>query len=188
MKLSKPTLLSVLLMVIVVAGAGVFMTIQSQMQPGFSYTEALYATDVSDPRQLVGITENVFIGRVVSFNETHYPDGIPESLFTVEVLENIKGELKGEVTVNQQGGTWPATDDGTAGDLHLVNEDALLVPGQTYLFATLPDAEGRWHTLVPVYGDIAIKDDAHRAEVTAVYQDAVQNQIIYDPAIYAQDE
>lgn len=187
MKLSKPTLLSVLLMVIVVALAGVVTTIQSQMQPGFSYTEALYATDVSDPRQLVGLTENVFIGRVVSFNETHYPDGIPESLFTVEVLENIKGDLKAEVAVNQQGGVWLANDDDTPSQLHLVNEDALLIPGQTYLFATLPHAEGRWHTLVPVYGDIAIKDDAHRAEVTAIYQNAVQNQILYDPSIYAQE-
>jgi hypothetical protein len=187
MKLSKPTMLSILLMVIVAGAALATVVIQDQTQPAITYTEALYATDVSDPRQLAGITENVFVGRVVSFNETHYPDLIPETLFTVEVLDNIKGELKAEVVVNQQGGHWQADENGNPGELHLVNEDAMLIVGQTYLFATLPDAEGQWHTLVPVYGDIPLKDDSHRAEVTAVFEDAVQNQVIYDLNDYAQD-
>lgn len=187
MKLSKTTLLSVLLMLTVAIVAMVTTVIQGQTHPDFTYTEALYATDVSDPRHLVGITENVFVGRVSSFNATHYPDLIPETLFTVEVVENIKGELKGDVVVNQQGGHWQADENGNPGALHLVNEDALLIVGQTYLFATLPDAEGRWHTVVPVYGDIPLKDDNHRAEVTAVFEDALQNQIPYDLNDYAQD-
>lgn len=182
-KLLPTALLSLALLAVVALSAAY----QQMARPAFSYTEALYVTDVADPRHLAGMTENIFVGRVVAFEGTHYPDLIPESLFTVEVIDNVKGELKGQVTVNQQGGLWPIDSESKEAVLHLVNEDALLVPGQSYLFATLPDAAGRWHTVVPVYGDIAIKDAAHQAALSATFRDAVANQVEFDLADYAQD-
>lgn len=150
-----------------------------------SYTEALYITDVSNPQRLAGLATNVFVGRVVAFQNTHYPDGIPESLFTVEVQENLKGELWGQVTVNQQGGVWQSqAEQKSEPVVHLVNNDPLLVVGQTYLFATLPDKAGRWHTLIPVFGDVLIDDAAERTSLITTYRAAVEGQIPYDPTAY----
>jgi len=59
----------------------------------------IYATDNS---KLVGFADNVFIGKVIAQtgNET---DDFPQTQFSVKVLENIKGNLDGTVTVNQIG-------------------------------------------------------------------------------------
>lgn len=180
-------LLTALLSTALVALFALSAAYTQMTRPAYSYTEALYATDVADPRQLAGISENIFVGRVLAAEGTHYPDLIPESLFAVEVIENLKGELKGRITVNQQGGLWPVDSESKQQELHLVNEDALLVPGQSYLFATRADAAGRWHTVVPLYGDIAIKDAAHQAALTATFQDAIANQVEYNLADYAED-
>jgi hypothetical protein len=150
-----------------------------------SYSEAMYVTDVSDPQRLAGLAHNVFVGRVEGFQGTHYPDELPESLFTVEVIDNLKGELRGQVTVNQLGGVCQGVENKNVEDtLHLVNNDPLLVEGQLYLFATLPDKAGRWHTAIPVFGDVLIPNAAEQAKLTATYRTAVENQIQYDLADY----
>lgn len=96
--------------------------------------------DFSDDRVLMGASQNVFVGKVIkqvgtkSFGAT-----FPETQFLVEVVSNLKGNLNGEVAINQPGGyrngTLTIMDDG---DPHVSSNGKgyLFAPGSTYLFAT----------------------------------------------------
>ncbi len=136
-----------------------------------------YATDISAPRRLSGIVDNIFIGKVVDQKRTFSRVGDDVwTLFDVQVEENIKGSLDGIVMVNQEGGY-----DNKLSRMILVEGDSLLIPGETYLFATRFHPEGGWHTLVPVYGDIRITSDDHRTHMTSTFRTAVQEEIPYSP-------
>ena len=141
-----------------------------QSTAAHSRTQLMYVTDFSDPRRLVGAVDNVFVGRVAAQVGATVIDDEPETQFQVEVLENIKGSLKGDVIVNQQGGV-----DGE--QLVIVEDDALLLPGKVYVFATSLYKESGWHTPVPGYGDILIKDAKHRDALVKKFQQATQEQV-----------
>jgi hypothetical protein len=128
-------------------------------------------TDISDDLRLAGLANDVFAGRVAARRGQTDVDGLPETRWTVEVLEVYKGALgAGNTTVvHQLGGHdwWTRV---------VVEGDAVLEPGGTYLFATMTDtAEGR-RTLVPRYGDrpFAPGDDAR-------WRRAVAEQVPYRP-------
>jgi hypothetical protein len=124
-----------------------------------------WIADFNDPRQLVGTAEAVFVGRVIEqVGEARSTNPFPRTQFKVEVLQSIKSvrklnphsfdslpaepaPLADVVTVDQYGGY---TRDQT-GKLTLVLMDGqhLLVPGQTYLFATAFDPEQNWHHVIP---------------------------------------
>lgn len=111
--------------------------------------EPLYAADFSNDRILVGASHNIFVGRVIAQSGTKERGIGPETQFRVEIVENIKGELSGEVTVNQQGGY-------KDGELYVVGEDEdsdpgsyVLREGSTYLFATRYSKTEDWYTLNP---------------------------------------
>ncbi|ESU33944.1 hypothetical protein G3A_03875 [Bacillus sp. 17376] len=129
--------------------------------------------DVTDPQRLVGWADNVFVGKVVEMSGTSDKYGMLETQFKVEVAENIKGELQGEVTVNQQGGY-----EGES--LILVENDQLLEEGESYLFVSGKNEEQNWHTVVPVYGDIMIESEAHKEEMLNKYKKAYQEEIPYE--------
>lgn len=136
-----------------------------------------YATDISDPRKLSGIVDNIFVGTVIKQERTFSRVGNDVwTLFSVQVEENIKGSVDGIVTVNQEGG-FDARNSRTV----LVDGDSLLISGETYLFATRFHPDGKWHTLAPVYGDVLITSDTHRAHIRSTFQTAVQNEILYSP-------
>lgn len=134
-------------------------------------------TDVSDPRRLAGVTHNIFVGRVIAELGLNDRADIPETLFSVEVIENIKGDLASPATVNQQGGSVPG---GLAPVV--VDGDAALVVGKEYLFATRVGGGGAWHTLVPVYGDVPIGGPDERERIVAAYRQAVADEIPFDPS------
>lgn len=128
-----------------------------------------YAIDISNPREVVGFSDNVFVGKVVKQVGTRNRD-YPETQFEVEVLYNIKGEVNGTIKVNQVGGY--------EGDyLFLMEGDKLIEEGQTYLFATRYLAEEKWHTLIPVGGDIPINSDAEKKELIEKYTKAYKEEI-----------
>ena len=126
--------------------------------------------DVSDPNRLVGWADSVFIGKVVKQSGTKSLGGLPETQFKVEVMNTIKGEVKGTVIVNQQGGY-------EGNELILVENDQLLDIGKSYLFVTKYLKDENWHTLVPVYGDIAITSESQKQELIEKYQKAYQEEI-----------
>lgn len=100
-----------------------------------------YVADFSDDKILMGASHNVFIGKIVEQVGGKALAKTPASQFKVEVIENIKGKLSGNITVNQQGGYRYET-------LYLIEgSDGLLAPGSTYLFATRYNAKEDWYTL-----------------------------------------
>ncbi len=128
-----------------------------------SYVQVDFVVDVTDDRALVGAADNVFIGRVIAqtgnkantppLDAGDTPGFSPQTQFSVEVLENIKGNLNGTITVSQYGGY--EEKDGVT-QLVLMKGDKLLEPGKTYLFAAGFNDIDKWYTIVPVYGDIPI--------------------------------
>ncbi|MGE5398685.1 MAG: hypothetical protein ACM3MK_14265 [Chitinophagales bacterium] len=127
--------------------------------------QASWVTDMKDDRKLVGISDNVFIGKVISqIGNESFIENIPATQFGVEVIDNIKGNLNGTVTVNQEGGE--ITKDGQR-YLILHFNDSLLEPGKTYLFASATGDDVNWHLLVPCYGDIPINDNRSISELQA---------------------
>lgn len=85
---------------------------------------------MSDPRRLVGFSDNVFIGTVDKPVGTKSLDGFPVTQFKVVVNYNIKGNIDGSVIVNQQG-------EHKWNKITLYEGDELLKEGKTYFFATI---------------------------------------------------
>lgn len=137
------------------------------------YTQPLYAVDVTDDNKLVGAADNVFIGTVIKQTDTKTDREQPQTQFSVEVLENIKGNLKGTVIVNQEGGF--ETIDGKT-YLVLIEGDKLLKHNKTYLFATRVSENG-WNTIAPVYGDLLITNETDRANKIERFKHAHSHEI-----------
>ena len=145
-------------------------------------------TDLSDDRKLAGFAQDIVIGRVLEEVGQTEEYGWPETQFKVRVLDVLKGELEGVITVNQQGGIWE--QDGST--YRIEGDPDLLEPGRAYLFATRTFSEEDWHTVMPGYGDIKIEADdlgddgkllkSEQAEELRVrFKDAIENEIPYDP-------
>lgn len=113
--------------------------------------EFIYPANYADDRVLVGASHNVFVGKIVAQTGSIERGAGPETQFAVQVISNIKGNLQGTVTVDQQGGY-------KNGVLYVVgNSDVfggsagryLLQIGSTYLLATRYNPTSNWYTLNP---------------------------------------
>jgi len=155
-----------------IAGPGLLSN-QPPENPVIRTVQTSHAFDVTDPQRLVGWADNVFIGKVIKMSGTSEERGMLETQFKVEVAESIKGELQGEVTVNQQGGY-------EGKKLILVENDQLLKEGESYLFISRKNEEHDFHTVVPVYGDILINSEAHKEELLTKYEKAYQEEIPFE--------
>jgi hypothetical protein len=179
MKMLSPRVILITLVLVLMAGGSVFLMSNQERKKIIPQriinTEVSFITDLSDPRRLVGAVDNVFIGRIISQEGTYKRDLVlPETMFAVEVIHNIKGKLSGTVIVNQQGGV-----DEEKNALMLVNDDPLLEPGQMYLFAAKVGGNGDWYTVVPKFGDIAIKNNLAQVHLTNEFEDAFRTEIPY---------
>lgn len=102
----------------------------------------ILSLDPSSDPALLGASHNVFIARIVKSGDiVNYPLG-PSQQYIVEVVDNIKGDLQGTVTVEQEGymsnGMFqPVEDGGTP-----------LESGSTYLLATRYNAPVNAYTLI----------------------------------------
>ena len=150
-----------------------------------------FAFDVNDERQLVGAASNVFLGRVereAGSKGLEVP-GDPEvdqatTQFSVEVLENIKGDLSGTVTVSQRGGYVEYVADRgpqkgeRVRELVLFENHPLLRPGQKVLFVTNHDAANGWYYIVALnYGAIRVEGKEQRKEVVERFKKAEKEQV-----------
>jgi hypothetical protein len=154
-----------------IAGPGL-LSDHPPKDPVIQTIQTSYAFDVTDTKRLVGWADHVFIGKVVEMSGTSDEYGMLETQFKVEVAENIKGDLQGEVTVNQQGGY-------EGKNLILVENDQLLEKGKSYLFVSRKNEEQNWHTVVSVYGNILINSEEQKEELLSKYKKAYQEEIPY---------
>lgn len=157
--------------------------------PAVYISHAHAATDLSDDRKLAGFTQNIFIGRVLGKLGQTEERGWPETQFKVRVLDTLKGQVQGDVTVNQQGGTRSADSS----IYRREGDPNLLEPGKTYLFATRYYDVEDWHTVMPGYGNLEIKDSkdlsdievlssSHTVQLKTRFSDAIANEIPYNPS------
>ncbi|WP_186673954.1 hypothetical protein [Sporosarcina sp. BP05] len=147
-----------------------FITNNPPENPIIKTMETNSVIDIYNPREVVGFSDNVFLGKVIKQVGTKSLNGYPETQFEVEVIDNIKGELNGTVKVNQQGGY-----EGEY--LFLMEDDKLLLEEQTYLFATRYLKEENWHTVIPVGGDIQFSNDEERKKLIEKYTKAFKEEI-----------
>lgn len=70
------------------------------------YVSAMYVVDMKNPEEVVGISSNVFIGYVEEMTGTDYISNFPYTRYNVKVIDNIKGELQVDATIqlNKEGG------------------------------------------------------------------------------------
>lgn len=146
-----------------------------------------YMFDVENPRALAGFADNVFLGKVLDKQGTVYRKGhrtMPWTLYEVVVTDNIKGNLVGKISILQQGGYSPE-DKNT----YLIHGDQLLGPGAEYLFVTRADKSSNTHVIVPVYGDIRVRDKDDRQALLEGFTAAVRQQIPFrEPSQVSRDK
>lgn len=125
--------------------------------------------DVTDKRRLVGHATHVFEGRVIAQVgskglPTSIPgDSIPQSQYTVEIIESIKGNASGTVIVNQYDN---------------VEGDSPLKLGHKYIFVTRYSSETGWyHITAAGYGNVQIKDEKSRKDLIEEFKQARKEQI-----------
>ena len=124
-------------------------TAEAIVAPSANFTPD-YVTDVQDQRRLAGLADAIFVGEVLEqIGTKSITEGIPETQFRVQVVESLKGDLSGQVTVNQA----------------MIDGDTPIAPGTSYIFSTLSLPSENWHTIVPNVGRIDLSpDDAHKVE------------------------
>ena len=116
-----------------------------------------YAADFSYDRILVGASHNIFVGKVIQQVGNKDRGVGPETQFQVQIISNIKGNLNGNVVVDQQGGylngvLYVVGGGNGSGDVVLPVKSVtsyLLQSGSTYLFATRYNSQLDWYTLNP---------------------------------------
>lgn len=145
--------------------------------------DVAYGFEAEEEDKLVGFAENVFKGRVIEqVGSEDMPDpssvpgdsAIPQTQFSVEPLDNIKGKLNDTVTVNQQGGY--IEQDGEEKKA-LIEGDPLLEPGKEYLFVTRYEKDNDWHTIAAQpYGDIKVEKKVKYKKVKEKFEKAKKNQ------------
>jgi hypothetical protein len=133
-----------------------------------------YGFDPSDDQTLVAYATDIFVGRVLGQAgavgaPTSAPgQEMPQTQYTVEVLETIKGAAAGVVTVNQIGGI-----DASAGRPLMLAGDTPLRPATSELFLTVAVPERGWHQIAAGgYGHLAADDVARRVALVARFSQA----------------
>ena len=100
-------------------------------------------------------SDNIFTGRVVKQVGSEPNDfGMTSTQFSVEVISNIKGDLKGSVIVNQEGGYKHGVFYISAEDYAIADTEGkvdpkkyLLQPGSTYLFAAIYNPKSKHYSV-----------------------------------------
>ncbi len=134
-----------------------------------------YSLDPSDETELAAYATDIFVGRVLGKSgaigaPTSAPGQVmPQTQYAVEVVETIKGDAAGVVTVNQVGGV-----DAQSGQPLVLAGDAPLRPGTSEVFLTVGVSEWGWHQIVAAgYGHRAADDPAQREALVARFRQAV---------------
>ena len=138
------------------------------------YIQNTYVVDLTDDNKLVGSANNVFVGRVVEEVGTKTDRSQPQTQFDVEVIENIKGNLKGNIIVNHEAGLKEI--DGK-NYLYITEGDSLIKPDNEYLFVTRYSDTNDWYTVAPAYGKLLITDEMEKQNQVKRFERAFANEV-----------
>lgn len=153
---------------------------------------ASFVYDTDNIQEAVGISDYVFIGEVVSCDGTEYRNiitmedengnpkevGSPYTNYTVNVLENIKGELVTEqpIKLTKQGGVSQTQDA-----VYVFENDELPIANNTYVFLTYAQKDGSLLVSGPYSNILLNTADTYAITSSSEYEkykEAVENEII----------
>lgn len=124
------------LFAIVLAGLGMNIITQSSLSSSNGGSmEMRYVADFSDNRNVIGFAGNVFVGKITRTLKHTKSDNLPVTLYEVEVIDNIKGTLKGNVVVMDIVG-YSTDEDGEEKLTSINGIGTLMQSEEMYLFAT----------------------------------------------------
>jgi hypothetical protein len=160
-----------------------------------------YGYDIRDERLVVGLSDNVFAGRVERVAarrpaRTTIPgEGRPQTRYAVRVLTVVKSTgadplEEGETAlVNREGGVSPKTGRQQVVEAHYCGRhasDRPLAVGGEYLFSTYYERRRELHTLVAQpTGAMPIDSEEGRGAIVAAYRLASERQ--EDPMTLARE-
>lgn len=142
--LSAACLLSVISLSVVVA----IGRSKDMSELPMAYSQASYAYDITDPKQNAGVADYIFIGYVSKILRTEQESQYhsPETVYEIEVLENLKGEIQPTVELYKRGGV---IQKGFLESLYIgrtvvcYEGDFLPKIGDVCMFYTLAQEDGR---------------------------------------------
>ena len=154
--MGKKTIQSIVLtgMLVLCTGCGKAPLSEDELNqlPEYSISGS-YSYDTSDIKQRVEHSELVFVAKVVSYDGSRLEDqavredekkgsvllGTPYTDYTVQVIENIKGNLELEKTIKiiKDGGLSPDGDS-----IYIWDNDELPRTGNVYIFCATQEPDG----------------------------------------------
>lgn len=108
----------------------------------------IYPADISNNSILLGASHNVFIGKVLSQSGNKETGIGPRTQYQMQVIDNIKGNLKGVVTIDMLGGYDKNGNISFVEDSAKTLDDIFLKPGSTYVLATRYNKDENWYTVI----------------------------------------
>ncbi|MDQ0048594.1 hypothetical protein J2T18_002894 [Paenibacillus polymyxa] len=172
-----------------------------------SYLHASFDINVDNPKEVVGFADYVFVGFVEGMTGTDYKfpvtketeDGpkelkSPYTNYSIKVLDNIKGNLKKDVSIPLQKSGGLSEDKST---YFLFEDDSLPQKGKVYVFTATAEQDGSLlvsgpNSNIEVKTDFfsknsiqklseeSIANELAKTEEYKTYQDAYKNEIVKD--------
>lgn len=108
-----------------------------KINTNINYMEANYIADFDDDRKVLWTADNVFVWKVVAnkwLANQIWNSTVPETLFDIEILYNIKWNTKGNITVKQEGGY------DIYNNLYIVEWNEYMEVWKIYLLSTKSDS------------------------------------------------
>lgn len=157
------------------------------------YSHATYAYDMSTPETIIGATNYTFVGKVKYAKATEYrypfekeitPDGSktktisdPYTIYSVEVIKNIKGNLVDEIELVERGGF----SEDLKSYVYFDNM-AGLEQNHYYLFMAFAVTNGGELQITSPYSYVDLEindaDEIDNNDIYLKYKEAYKNQII----------
>ena len=198
MKKSKKFItMSVIFVLIIVVAVGIYLFYKSI--PYNTITSVLYMYDTSIPEQAVGISDYVFVAKINGIARTDYIDTgtvelsttgnkkieSPYTVYNIEVVKNIKGELitSEPIEYMQYGGI---NEDGKG--YTYIPETGFLEAGKYYLLLvnTFRADGGILETSdknrIILLDDVESNEDVENSELVKKYEEAYKNEYIPEGA------
>lgn len=192
----KNIIIGVLLFV-AVFGAGLYANIIKL--PITREIHSQWIAELDSDEGIIGASHNVFAGKVKRKAGSRSIYEIPETQFEVEVIYNIKGDLRGTAIVSQEGGYKNGILYRSFGDVMTAsdesdkqNDDGLMKQGETYLFVARYSEKGNWYSIIshPKGTKLLSKDkNLSKADFQYLYEnderviklkEAYKNEILLD--------
>ena len=186
-------IMSVVIVLIIVVAVGVYLFYKSL--PYNTITSVLYMYDTSIPEQAVGISDYVFVAKVNGIARTDYIDTgtvelsttgnkkieSPYTVYNIEVVKNIKGELLTSIPIEymQYGGV---SEDGKG--YTYIPETGFLETGKYYILLvnTFREDGGTLETSdknrIILLEDVENDEDVENSELVKKYEEAYKNEVI----------